>query len=228
MPTQQYGQQEQYGNGGSGNGGQDFWAEMNLCNSMLSELEQKVSGVREAHQATLNSTDPNAVRYADEMAADAKRSREQCKDALKKLNRMTKGDRQLRAQVDAAAGRFKDIIQQHQAVERDYRQKTKDRAARQYKIVKPDATPQEVQDVVNSDNPQIFSQALLNSNKYGAARGALKEVQERQVEIAKVEKTITELAQMFNEMSMLVEQQDDQLQEVHQQTMAVNNDVSQG
>jgi outer membrane protein assembly factor BamD (BamD/ComL family) len=44
---------------------------------------------------------------------------------------------------------------------------------------------------------------LLNSNRYGDARAAFKEVQDRHVEIVKIEQTITELAQMFNDVSDL-------------------------
>jgi syntaxin 1B/2/3 len=43
---------------------------------------------------------------------------------------------------------------------------------------------------------------LLSSNRYGDARGAFKEVQERHEDIKKIEKTLTELAQMFNEVSL--------------------------
>ena len=69
---------------------------------------------------------------------------------------------------------------------------------------------------------------LLNSNRYGAARGAFREVQERHAEIQKIERTITELAQMFQEMSMLVEQQDETIVNVETQAMGVDHDISEG
>ena len=66
--------------------------------------------------------------------------------------------------------------------------------------MKPDATPEEVKAVVNDDSGgQIFSQALLNSNRYGEAKSAYREVQERHEDIKKIEKTLTELAQLFND-----------------------------
>jgi syntaxin 1B/2/3 len=69
---------------------------------------------------------------------------------------------------------------------------------------------------------------LLNSNRYGAARGAYREVQERHAEIQKIEKTLTELAQMFNEMAMLVEQQDEAVVNIETQAQGVDNDVKEG
>jgi syntaxin 1B/2/3 len=53
-------------------------------------------------------------------------------------------------------------------------------------------------------------------------------VQERHAEIQKIEKTLTELAQMFSEMAMLVEQQDETIVNVETQAMGVDKDVSEG
>jgi Syntaxin len=85
--------------------------------------------------------------------------------------------------------------------------------------VKPDATPEEVRAVVEDDQGgQIFSQAvrltlsfllfevfsdifyqLMNSNRYGESRAAYREVQERHEDIKRIERTIAELAQLFND-----------------------------
>jgi syntaxin 1B/2/3 len=74
---------------------------------------------------------------------------------------------------------------------------------RQFRIVKPDASPEEVRAVVNDDNGnnQIFQQAMMSSNRYGESRAAYREVQERHEDIKRIEKTLTELAQLFNDVS---------------------------
>ena len=70
-------------------------------------------------------------------------------------------------------------------------------------VVKPDASPDEVKAVVDDDQGgQIFSQALMNSNRYGEARSAYREVQERHADIKKIERTLTELAQLFNDVGI--------------------------
>ncbi len=45
-------------------------------------------------------------------------------------------------------------------VEKEFRKKVKDRVERQYRIVNPQATEEEVRQVTESDNPQVFSQAV--------------------------------------------------------------------
>ena len=60
-----------------------------------------------------------------------------------------------------------DAIQNYQTVEQQHRQKYKQRIERQYKIVKPDATPEEVRAVVEDDNGgQVFSQAVRISLRH--------------------------------------------------------------
>ena len=44
---------------------------------------------------------------------------------------------------------------------------------------------------------------LLNSNRYGEAKSAYREVQERHEDIKKIERTLTELAQLFNDVRRL-------------------------
>ena len=42
----------------------------------------------------------------------------------------------------------------------------------------------------------------MNSNRYGESRAAYREVQERHEDIKRIEQTLTELAQLFNDVSM--------------------------
>ncbi|KAF7295027.1 Aspartate aminotransferase [Mycena indigotica] len=125
--------------------------------------------------------------------------------------------------------KFVEAIQTYQTVEQQYRTKYKQRMERQFKIVKPDASPEEVRAVVNDDSGgQIFSQALLNSNRYGESRAAYREVQERHEDIKRIERTLGELAQLFNDMSVLVEQQEETINVIETQAAAVEKDTEAG
>lgn len=66
-------------------------------------------------------------------------------------------------QSSAVKTRFTTLLQEHQVVEKEFRKKVKDRAERQYRIVNPQATEEEVRQVTESDNPQVFSQAVSES-----------------------------------------------------------------
>ncbi|EJT47382.1 syntaxin [Trichosporon asahii var. asahii CBS 2479] len=234
-----YGQQDQYAMGGlnspnpysdglnGGGAGGDFWSQLSATNAELDALQEKIRSVSQAHQQTLNSTDSNSIAYADQLAEEARQARNSCQASVKQLYKVAKGKNE-KTQAATAKTRLQNLLQEHQQIEKEYRVKTQERAARQFKIVKPDATPEEIKEVTESDNPQVFSQALLNTNRYGAARTAYREVQERHAEIQKIERTMTELAQMFNELSMLVEQQDEAITEIDNQMAAVHTDMETG
>ena len=73
---------------------------------------------------------------------------------------MAKGDKAQKTQVEVVKTRFTSLLNEHQVVEKEFRQKVRGRVERQYRIVKPDATEEEVREVVESDNPQVFQQAV--------------------------------------------------------------------
>ena len=57
--------------------------------------------------------------------------------------------------------RFLDTIQRYQDVERNYQLKYRQRIERQIRIVKPDASQDEVDDIIDSDGPpQVFAQSV--------------------------------------------------------------------
>ena len=56
-----------------------------------------------------------------------------------------------------------DALQRYQKVEQQHREKQRERVARQFKIVKQDATPEEIAAVVDDSGPgsnQVFAQAV--------------------------------------------------------------------
>lgn len=69
--------------------------------------------------------------------------------------------------------------------------------------MKSDATPEEIRSVIEDPTAgaQIFRNALAQSDRYGQARQAYKEAQDRHVEIQRLEATIAQLGQLFNEVT---------------------------
>ena len=65
----------------------------------------------------------------------------------------------------------------------------------------PNATDEEVAEVVNGDrNVQIFAQAAMG-NRYAESQRAYREVQQRRDEIKAIERNMEQLAQLFNDVS---------------------------
>ncbi len=99
--------------------------------------------------------------------------------------------------------------------------------ARQYRIVKPNASDQEVRAAVEDPNAQIFQQALMQGNRMGEATSTLNAVRARQQDMAKIEQTMGELVQLFTDLSVLIEQQETQVVDIVQKTEVVETDLQQ-
>ncbi|CAM1504353.1 Fc.00g019440.m01.CDS01 [Cosmosporella sp. VM-42] len=132
-------------------------------------------------------------------------------------------------QVSRVDRRLKAAIQQYQQVESQFRKRTQDQMARQYRIVRPDATDDEVREAVeDTTGGQVFSQALMQSDRQGRARAALSAVQDRHQALVKIEQQMVELAQLFQDMDTLVVQQEVAVTQIEQKAEEVVENLDKG
>jgi len=192
-----------------------FYTEISSIQDSLRRFNDNVAQIGDLHSRSLNNVDDAAAQrnaaQLEELVGDTRALSATLKNRVKGLEAQ-KGsgrDGQIRLQQTALVkSKFVEAIQNYQSIEQQYRTKSKQRIERQFRIVKPDATPEEVKAVVNDEQGgQIFTQALLNS-RYTDARAAYRDVQERQQDIKLIERKIAELAELFAQMAERVEEQD--------------------
>ncbi|KAI0724092.1 t-SNARE [Fomitopsis betulina] len=216
-----------------------FYDEVSSIQGGLTEFSANVQQISELHSRTLNSTDESANQQSSALLDDLVTRTRQLSNNLKdRIQALTKfpaprpQDARIRNnQTGVLRTKFVETLQTYQQVERDYRQRYKQRVERQFRIVKPDATPEEVDEVVNNAHgggDQIFAQALTNTTRYGESRQAYREVQDRHQDILRIERTLEELAQMFNDMSVLVTQQEESIDAIQNTAQDVEHNTEQG
>lgn len=90
--------------------------------------------------------------------------------------------------------KFLEAVTEYQEIQVRYKNKYRDRLERQYKIVKPNATQEEVKQVLDSGMDQgaggVFAQQILMGAQHAEAKRALYDIQERHQEIIKIERSI--------------------------------------
>jgi t-SNARE complex subunit (syntaxin) len=108
------------------------------------------------------------------------------------------------SQHGALAKRFLDVMGEYkvrrshssnvfQDIQKKYQDRYKQRMQRQYRIVKPNATPSEIKQVLenkNEKNAQIFAQQVVSSGQKTEAKRALQDIQDRHTDIIRLEKSI--------------------------------------
>ncbi|KAI8357169.1 syntaxin-like protein [Mortierella sp. GBAus27b] len=223
--------QNKGGNAGSSDMGA-FFSEVTSIQDDITKIEQNVSKIEELHDVSLNNVASEeqtvrTTRQLESITADttqlSNRTKKRIKDIeLANLRLANSPDINIRrTQAAQLKEKFLKALRRYQSSESEARKKYQGRMERQYKIVKPDATPEEIAQAVEGDNQQIFAQSVLQSTRYGDASRALREVQSRHDDIKKIEKTILELHQLFIDMETLVTEQAvvmDSIEETVQQT----------
>lgn len=122
--------------------------------------------------------------------------------------------------------KFTEALQKYQEVEQECRAKGRQRMDRQLRVVKPKATPEEMAEAVTGDGDTVFIQALTSSPIY--ARSSYSDLQARAKHIRKMEQTLGELAQVFNDMAMIVDQQDEKFVTVNMSATDLEANVKEG
>ncbi|KAF6765102.1 syntaxin [Ephemerocybe angulata] len=219
----------------TGNDMTAFYSEITSLQDSIRAFNDNIARISDLHSRSLNNMDDASTQQnnadLDELVEETSALSSTLKRRIKALESQGAPGRdgQVRKQQTAVVkAKFVEAIQQYQSVEQQYRVKYKQRMERQFKIVKPDATPDEIRAVVNDDgNGQIFQQALMDS-RFTTSRAAYREVQERHEDIKRIEKTLSELAQLFNDMSILVEQQDETINTIETQAFNVQKDTEAG
>jgi syntaxin 1B/2/3 len=112
-------------------------------------------------------------------------------------------------QVQRVDRKLKKAMEAYRQADADYRRRLQEQSARQYRIVRPDASEQEVREAVeNPDSQQVFQQAMMNSNRRGQAQSTMNAVRSRHEAIQNIERQMIELAELFTDMDNLVMQQE--------------------
>lgn len=130
-------------------------------------------------------------------------------------------------QVGKVDRRLKATINRYQVLEADFRRDSQAAAERQYRIVRPDATDEEVRQAVEDPNAPIFQQALMSSDRRGQAQSSLRNVKERHEAIQKIEQQMEELAQLFIDLDTIVQQQEPLVANIEQKGEEIHDNVVQ-
>ncbi|KAK4512226.1 serine/threonine protein phosphatase Pzh1 [Mucor velutinosus] len=205
-----------------------FFEEVESIKDAITMINENIDAVERLHTAALMSSNEQQWSQLSSQLQNMKKDTTSRNLSIKA--RMTElenansrqgqtPDGQMRrTQFSALKKRFMDTIQRYQDIERAYQQKYRQRIERQIRIVKPEATQDEIDDILDNadDDAQIFAQSLMQATRRGHAKAVLSEVQNRHDDIKNIEKTIVELHQLFMDMSLLVERQQETVNAVEQ------------
>ncbi|OAQ97443.1 hypothetical protein LLEC1_01811 [Akanthomyces lecanii] len=193
---------------------QDFLARVQSLRNDITRLTGDIETIGQLHQRSLGAADPQADQQLEHYVAQTQIRNTAIKDGIKALERdlartADASRKTKQTQLQSLRTFFKSELDSYQSIEREYRQKYRDQIARQYRIVNPDASEQEIQQAAEADwgNEGVF-QTALRTNRSGHASSLLGNVRARHNELQRIEHTLTELAVLYQELATMVEQQE--------------------
>jgi syntaxin 1B/2/3 len=210
---------------------------LNECQAIsdgIAVIKEDLDALRRLQKRSLSDTDSSANsetnRNLDAMNSKIMSSYRGLAARIKDIKRQPdSGSPKNAPQVTRVDNSLKGAINEFQKIESQFQRDLKEQMARQYRVVRPNASEAEVQEAVeDTSNQQVFSQALMQSDRSGQARQAKMAVQDRHVAIQKIEKQMVELAQLFQDMEALVEQQEAAVTVIEQKGEEVVENMESG
>ena len=111
------------------------------------------------------------------------------------------------------------------AAQKEVRTTNRDQIVRQYKIARPDASDQQIEQAVEEGRTDIFNSAILSSRVQDQQR-ILGAVQDRQRSLEKIAASMNELVQMTVELQALIEDQQGMIDLIEETVEGASNYVS--
>ena len=154
----------------NGQASRDPNAILNQCRDIdrgIDQVDQYIEQITSLHRRLLGDADPaqeNAIRrQADDVGDEAKALYRNLVERVRAVKQNPEsGNPRNAPQVGKVDRRLRSAISKYQSMQVDFQKGLQSQMARQYRIVRPDASEAEVQEAVQdtSNNQQIFSQAV--------------------------------------------------------------------
>uniref|UniRef100_G3P6G4 Syntaxin-1A n=1 Tax=Gasterosteus aculeatus aculeatus TaxID=481459 RepID=G3P6G4_GASAC len=189
----------------------------------IESLAEKVEEVKRKHSAILASPNPDEKTKAEleDLMADIKKLANKIRSKLKSIqqtieqeesqNKSTADLRIRKTQHSTLSRKFVEVMSEYNTTQSDYRERCKGRIQRQLEITGRNTTNEELESMLESDNPAIFTSGIIMDN---ITEQAMNEIETRHTEIIKLENSIRELHDMFMDMAMLVESQGEMIDRI--------------
>lgn len=214
----------------------EFFNHIDSLRTNIDTISERVDEVKRLHSTILAApqADDRTKEELEDKMADIKKL---ANDVRQKLKKMEQDQEQLQAssnhtqaqlrieksQLFVLTQKFRDVMNDYNQVQLGYRQKCKERIQRQLEITGRSVTEGEVEEMLESGNPAVFTQGIMVET--AQAKQSLADIEARHGDIMKLEKSIRELHDMFIDMAALVQTQGEMIDRIEYNVVQSENFV---
>lgn len=209
---------------------------LNACadvNRQISKINEAIASLQTMQKSSLDAVSDmqqkRARKQIDDLSSEIMSLFRKVTGDVKSIKQKPEASTPKNApQVERLSREIVKVRRNYEQSDSNYRKELESQIARQVKIVRPDATDQEIRAAVEDPNSQIFSQALMQSDRQGQAQSTRNNVRQRHEEIQKIESQMIELAALFEDMNNLVVQQEEAIINVEMKGEEVVENMDKG
>ncbi|KAF3914158.1 Syntaxin-1B [Arthrobotrys entomopaga] len=195
-----------------------FFDEVTAIHEANNKINEKIEEIGKLHESALSKIDEGErteiENQTNALEAELSKMNTMVSRRIKELARQVEEHSEQAGHVHLVERNFTASIRKYQQSEVAYLKKMREVITRQYKIANPEATDEEIRNFVESgSNEQVFVNGTMSARQ-AAGKGALREANKRYLEIQKIEKTMVELGQLFDQMNELVWKQEEEVKAI--------------
>ncbi|CAF1060617.1 unnamed protein product [Rotaria sordida] len=189
------------------------------------ELEEKMADIKKIAndvRLKLKTMETELEQEGNDNALQLEQEQEQ--EQSQPLTNKTQAQLRIeKSQLFVLTQQFRDVMNNYNQVQLGYRQKCKERIQRQLEITGRSVTEGEVEEMLESGNPAVFTQGIMVET--AQAKQSLADIEARHGDIMKLEKSIRELHDMFIDMAALVQTQGEMIDRIEYNVVQSENFV---
>uniref|UniRef100_A0A3B4VKV0 Syntaxin 2 n=1 Tax=Seriola dumerili TaxID=41447 RepID=A0A3B4VKV0_SERDU len=180
---------------------ESFFRRVEEVRGLIDKISYQVEEVRKIHSMILSAPNP-----------DDSKSMELSMPKDDVVNRSSVDFRIQKTQHTVLSRKFVEAMTQYNETQVSFRERSKGRIQRQLEITGRVTTNEELEEMLESGNPSIFTSDIISDSQI--TRQAVNEIESRHQDIMRLESSIRELHAMFMDMAMLVETQGDMVNNI--------------
>ncbi|XP_053779882.1 syntaxin-3 isoform X8 [Desmodus rotundus] len=204
----------------------EFFSEIEETRLNIDKISEHVEEAKKLYSIILSAPipEPKTKDDLEQLTAEIKKRANNVRNKLKNMERHIEEDevrssadlRIRKSQHSVLSRKFVEVMTKYNEAQVDFRERSKGRIQRQLEITGKKTTDEELEEMLESGNPAIFTSGIIDSQ---ISKQALSEIEGRHKDIVRLESSIKELHDMFMDIAMLVENQGEMLDNIELNVM---------
>ncbi|XP_008840236.1 syntaxin-3 isoform X1 [Nannospalax galili] len=204
----------------------EFFSEIEETRLNIDKISEHVEDAKKLYSIILSAPipEPKTKEDLEKLTTEIKKRASNVRNKLKSMERHIEEDevrssadlRIRKSQHSVLSRKFVEVMTKYNEAQVDFRERSKGRIQRQLEITGKKTTDEELEEMLESGNPAIFTSGIIDSQ---ISKQALSEIEGRHKDIVRLESSIKELHDMFMDIAMLVENQGEMLDNIELNVM---------